>query len=311
MSDLFSIVLPTFGLIGLGWLAGQLKLLGNRAGDGLSDYVFLLAVPSLIFRTLSEGGTPADNPWGYWIAYFGGVAVVWTAAMLLATRVFGRDRREAAIHGFSAGQSNTVLVGVPLILEVYGDDGAIPLFLLLAIHLPIMMSAAAILIETASADAKGFQIAKKLARTIVTHPIILALVAGLIAQRLGMKPSGAAKSFIDQLAATASPCALVAMGLALKRFGFVSDIRAVAAISALKLVAHPFLVWLLAFHILTVPPVWAGVAVLFAAMPCGINAYLIAARYKVAEPTASAAVAISTAISVLTVSGWLWVIGAV
>lgn len=311
MSDLLSIVLPTFGLIGLGWLAGQLKLLGNRAGDGLSDYVFLLAVPSLIFRTLSEGGAPADNPWGYWIAYFGGVAVVWTAAMVLATRAFGRDRREAAIHGFSAGQSNTVLVGVPLILEVYGDAGAIPLFLLLAIHLPIMMSAAAILIETASAEAKGFQIAKKLARTIVTHPIILALVAGLIAQRLGMKPSGAVKSFVDQLAATASPCALVAMGLALKRFGFVSDIRAVASISALKLVAHPFLVWLLAFHILTVPPVWAGVAVLFAAMPCGINAYLIAARYKVAEPTASAAVAVSTAISVITVSGWLWVIGAV
>ncbi len=311
MSDLLSIVLPTFGLIGLGWLAGQLKLLGNRAGDGLSDYVFLLAVPSLIFRTLSEGGTPADNPWGYWIAYFGGVAVVWFAAMILATRVFGRDRREAAIHGFSAGQSNTVLVGVPLILEVYGDAGAIPLFLLLAIHLPIMMSAAAILIETASADAKGLEIAKKLARTIVTHPIILALVAGLIAQRLGMKPTGAVKSFVDQLAATASPCALVAMGLALKRFGFVSDIRAVASISALKLIAHPFLVWLLAFHILTVPPVWAGVAVLFAAMPCGINAYLIAARYKVAEPTASAAVAVSTAISVVTVSGWLWVIGAV
>ncbi|WP_020179500.1 AEC family transporter [Methylopila sp. M107] len=311
MAELVFIVLPTFGLIGLGWLAGQLKLLGNRAGDGLSDYVFLLAVPSLIFRTLSEGGTPTENPWGYWIAYFGGVAVVWTVAMLLATKLFGRDRREAAIHGFSAGQSNTVLVGVPLILNVYGDAGAIPLFLLLAIHLPIMMSAAAILIETASEGGKGFAIAKKLALTIVTHPIILALVAGLIAQRYGFRPSGALKSFVDQLAATASPCALVAMGLALKRFGFVSDLKAVATISTLKLVVHPFLVWLLAFHVLSVPPVWAGVAVLFAAMPCGINAYLIAARYKVAEPTASAAVAVSTAISVVTVSGWLWVIGAV
>lgn len=311
MSELISIVLPTFGLIGLGWFAGQLKLLGPRAGDGLSDYVFLLAVPSLIFRTLAEGATPSENPWGYWAAYFGGVVVVWTIAMILATRAFGRDRREAAVHGFSAAQSNTVLVGVPLILNVYGDAGAIPLFLLLAIHLPIMMSAAAILIETASPGAKGFAIARKLTVTVLTHPIILALVAGLIAQRLGFRPGGAFQSFIDQLAATASPCALVAMGLALKRFGFVSDIKAVAAISALKLVGHPFLVWLLAFHVLSVPPVWAGVAVLFAAMPCGINAYLIAARYKVAEPTASAAVAVSTAISVVTVSGWLWMIGAV
>ncbi|PZQ12949.1 MAG: transporter [Ancylobacter novellus] len=311
MNDLVSIVLPTFGLIALGYAAGRLKLLGERAGDGLSDYVFLIAVPALIFRTLAAGGDAAENPWGYWIAYFGGVAVVWIAAMILARRVFGRDRAEAAVHGFAAGQSNTVLVGVPLILNVYGDAGAAPLFLLLGVHLPIMMTAVALLIETANAEGRPLAVAGRLVRTIATHPIVLALLAGLAAQRFGVAPTGAAKSLVDQLAATASPCALIAMGLALKRFGFVSDVKAVAAISALKLLVHPFLVWLLAFHVLDVPPVWAGVAVLFAAMPCGINAYLIASRYQIGQATASAAVAVSTAVSVISVSFWLWVIGAV
>jgi malonate transporter len=311
MNDLISIVLPTFGLIAIGYVAGRLKLLGDRAGDGLSDYVFLLAIPSLIFRTLSTSGTPAENPWGYWIAYFGGVIVVWTAAMILARRVFKRDKAEAAVHGFSAGQANTVLVGVPLILAVYGDEGAVPLFLLLAIHLPIMMTAVTVLIEASEGGRSPLAMAKGLAKTIVTHPIVLALTAGVVAQHFHVQATGAAKSLIDQLAATASPCALVAMGLALAKFGFVSDMKAVAAISALKLFVHPFLVWLLAFHVLTVPPVWAGVAVLFAAMPCGVNAYLIAARYKVGQATASAAVAVSTAVSVISVSGWLWVIGAI
>lgn len=63
-------------------------------------------------------------------------------------------------------------------------------------------------------------------------------------------------------------------------------------------------------RVLKAPPVWAGVAVLFAAMPRGVDAYLIANRYKIAEPTASAAVAVSTALSVVTVSIWLVVIGA-
>lgn len=311
MSQLFAIVLPTFGLIGLGFLAAQLKLLGERAGDGLSDYVFLIAVPALIFRTLSTGASPADNPWGYWVAYFGGVAVVWTIGMLLATRVFGRGRQEAAIHGFACGQSNTVLVGVPLILQAYGDAGAVPLFLLLAIHLPIMMSVAALLIESADTKGPKLAIVGRLARTIVTHPIILALAAGVVAKAVGVRPSGAVGSIVDQLAATASPCALVAMGIALKRYGVLSDRLPVLIISVIKLVLHPFLVWLLAFHVLPVPPVWAGVAVLFAAMPCGINAYLVAARYKVGEKTSSAAVAVSTALSVITVSGWLWVLGIV
>jgi malonate transporter len=310
MSNLLAIVLPTFGLIALGYAAGRLRLLGDRAGDGLSDYVMLIAVPSLIFRTLSTGSVPADNPYGYWIAYFAGVAAVWAAAMVAASRLFGRDRREAAVHGFSAAQSNTVLVGVPLILAVYGEAGATPLFLLLAIHLPIMMTAAALLIETAGVEARAGTVAKRLARTLATHPIVLALLAGIAVQRLGHPPTGVVKAVIDQLAATASPCALIAMGLALKRFGFVNDLKAVALISALKLVVHPFLVWLLAFHLLDVPPVWAGVAVLFAAMPCGINAYLIAARYRAGEPTASSAVAVSTALSIATVSVWLVIIGA-
>ncbi|RXF73342.1 AEC family transporter [Hansschlegelia zhihuaiae] len=310
MTNLLSIVLPTFGLIGLGYAAGRLKLLGERAGDGLSDYVLLIAVPSLIFRTLATGEIPAQNPYGYWIAYFAGVGLCWAAAMAVAMTAFGRDRREGAVLGFTAAQSNTVLVGVPLILEVYGEAGGTPLFLLLAIHLPIMMTVAALLIESAAVDAKPAAIARRLLRTIVTHPIILALAAGLAAQRLGHPPTGALRSVIDQLSATASPCALVAMGLALKRFGFFNDMRAVAVVSALKLVVHPFIVWLLAFHVLDVPPVWAGVAVLFAAMPCGINAYLIAARYKTGEPATSSAIAVSTALSVVTVSVWLLVIGA-
>lgn len=309
MSQLLSIVLPTFGVIGLGCLAGRLGLLGPRAGDGLSDYVFLIAVPALIFRTLAEGAPVAENPWGYWAAYFGGVIVVWTIAMVLAGRAFGRGRRERAIHGFSSAQSNTVLVGVPLILNVYGEAGAAPLFLLLAIHLPIMMSAAALLIESADGGPRG-AIAKRLVRTIVTHPIILALAAGVAAKSAGVAPSGAVKALVDQLAATASPCALVAMGLALRRFGVFSDVRAVLTITALKLIVHPLIVWALAFHVLGVPPVWAGVAVLFAAMPCGINAYLVATRYKVAETTASSAVAVSTALSVVSVSVWLVVLGA-
>ncbi|GLK54924.1 putative permease [Methylopila capsulata] len=311
MSNLLAIVLPTFGLIGLGFFAGKLKLLGDRAGDGLSDYVFLIAVPALIFRTLATGADADANPWGYWVAYFGGVAVVWSVGMWLAIRVFKRDRREAAIHGFACGQSNTVLVGVPLILQAYGDAGAVPLFLLLAIHLPIMMSVAALLIESSGAAGRPLEVAWRLAKTIVTHPIILALAAGVAAKSAGVVPTGAARSIVDQLAATASPCALVSMGLALKRYGILSDRVPVLTITALKLILHPFLVWVLAFYVLPVPPVWGGVAVLFAAMPSGINAYLVAARYKTGETTSSAAIAVSTALSVVTVSGWLWVLGIV
>jgi predicted permease len=57
------------------------------------------------------------------------------------------------------------------------------------------------------------------------------------------------------------------------------------------------------------PKVWAGVAVLFAASPVGINAYLFAERYKQGVGIASGAIALSTGLSTVTITVWLMILG--
>lgn len=308
MTNVLAIVLPVFGLIAIGYLAAKAKLLSERAGDGLADYVFALAVPALIFRTLSENQAPlSGSPWGYWASYFAAAAVAWAIGMIFARRVFSRDAREAVIHGFCSAQSNTVFLGIPLILQAYGDAGAVPLFLLLAIHLPLMMGAASLMIESADNGDDGFRVATFI-RTLVTHPILLALFAGVLAQIFGVRTPEAVKPILDGLSASASPVALVAMGLALSRYGFSSDPKAALVTSVLKLVLHPLLVFVLARFVFALDPVFTGVAVLFAALPSGINGYLLAVRYRTGERFASNAIAVSTAASVVTVALWLIVL---
>jgi malonate transporter and related proteins len=51
------------------------------------------------------------------------------------------------------------------------------------------------------------------------------------------------------------------------------------------------------------------VAVLFAASPCGINAYLFAERYRAGVAVASTAIALSTAVAAVTTALWLAVLG--
>jgi malonate transporter len=309
MTDVLSIVLPVFGLIALGFLAAKSGLISERAGDGLADYVFALAVPALIFRTLSEStAVLTDSPWGYWISYFAAAALVWALGMISARRLFHRDAREAVVHGFCSAQSNTVFLGIPLILQAYGDAGAVPLFLLLAVHLPLMMVAASLMIEGADARDDGFRLTAFL-RTLATHPILLALLAGLAAQLLDVRTPAAVKPILDGLSASASPVALVAMGLALSRYGFTSDPKAALVTAVLKLALHPLLVFVLARYVFALDPVFTGVAVLFAALPSGINGYLLAVRYKTGERLASNAIAMSTALSVAGVAVWLVVLG--
>lgn len=303
MLHILSIVLPIFGLIAIGYGARRTKLVLDRTGDGLSDYVFAIAVPALIFKTLTAADLPESQPWGYWFAYFSAVILVWAVAMIIGKRVFDLTRMDNIVNGFSSAQANTVMVGIPLILEAYGKPGAVPLFLLIAIHLPIMMTAATLMAE------QGQTHWKRMARQLLLHPILLAIFISTAFRLSGLPVPTAVKTIVEMLGASAIPCALFAMGIALYRYGIGEDWKIAASITALKLIVHPALVYIFAFHVFSMPPVWAGVAVLFASSPAGVNAYLFAERYRAGARIASSAIALSTALSVITSTFWLAFLG--
>ena len=303
MLELFAIVLPVFGLIGIGYVARQTGFISERAGEGLSEFVFTLSLPCLIFRTLVRAEIPDVQPWGYWISYFVGVAVVWLLATVIGQRFFGIKGISAVVAGFSAGQANTVFVGVPMILKAYGDEGAVPLFLLIAVHLPVTMTLAMILAE-------GRQASPVIVlRRLFTHPIVVGILAGSACRPIAAYVPASAWQVMDLLASAAVPCALISMGIALRRYGLQTGWKLPTVISFLKLVLHPLIVLLLATRVFNMPPVWAGVAVLFASCPSGINAYLFAERYGEGVALASSAITLSTFLALGTTLVWLYVLG--
>ncbi|MEM6665388.1 MAG: AEC family transporter [Pseudomonadota bacterium] len=307
--DIAAIILPVFGVVAVGYLARLTGLLGDDVGEALSKYVFTIAIPCLLFRIMADGNWPDISPWGYWVSYFAGIAVVWTASSLIMTRLLKRDGPTGVVAGFTAGQSNTVLIGIPLILAVYGEAGAIPVVALISIHLPIMMGVAAILMELSDRSAADWRgTAKALARNIVLHPIILGIAIGAAWHALNLPTEGLLRPVLDSIAGTASTCALFSLGLALRRYGVAGDLRASLSVTALKVIVHPAIVLVLGVHVFQLPPVWLGAAMLFAASPSGINAYLVAGRYGTGMRISSSAIALSTAVAVVTVGLWLKII---
>jgi len=299
------ILLPVFGLIAAGYGAARCGLLGSQADTHLSDFVFVICLPALIFKTVAAAVVPQAQPWGYWISYFAGLAIVWTIATLAARRWFRCGQVESVVAGFASGQSNTVFVGIPLILKAYGDAANVPLFLLIAIHLPVTMTAAAILMERGS----GVPMLS-LVRRLLLNPIVQGLLAGALWRWLGLPFGGAFKAVADDLAGAAVTCALFALGLSLYRYNLIGGLKLASLITGLKIVAHPSLVWLFAFKVFDMPAVWSGVAVLFAAMPTGVNSYLLAERNQAGVAAVSSAIALSTCLSLFTSAFWLWALHA-
>jgi len=224
-------------------------------------------------------------------------------AQSLGGRFFGLKGVSAVVAGFSAGQANTVFVGVPMILKAYGDEGAVPLFLLIAIHLPVTMTLATILAE--GRQASPLVILRRLA----THPIVVGILAGSLFRPVASSIPAPFWQVVELLGSAAVPCALVSMGIALSRYGLQTGWKLPTLISLLKLVLHPLIVLILATQVFSVPPVWAGVAVLFASCPSGINAYLFAQRYGEGVALASSAVTLSTVLALGTTLIWLYVLG--
>jgi len=228
-----AVVLPVFGLIAIGYAVAGLRLLRQESGEALADFVFAVAIPLLIFRTLALADFSGASPWLMWIPFFAVFAMNWMLGDVLIRRLFRRDARAGLVGGISSAYGNTVLLGIPLTLAAYGGDGAVPMALIVAVHLPVMMVVSSVLIERAlrrDGVSEGHLDAKTRARnvlvTLVRSPIIIGMLAGAAWRAFGLPFTGLPAVLAGRLADIASTLALFAMGMGLWRYGVRGNIRA-------------------------------------------------------------------------------------
>ncbi|MDD9908334.1 MAG: AEC family transporter [Ahrensia sp.] len=316
MGAIADIVIPVFCLIALGYTIARTGYLKEAAGDGLTDFVFRVAVPILLMKSIATAQFDAAGGWLVWIAfvatYFSGVVVVWTAAMVLISRVFGRDQRASMISGVAAGFANLVLMGIPLVQRAFGDEGLQTFFILLSVHLPVMMIISTFGMEFAArADGVGqtpispATIAASLARNLLKNPLIVGILIGLVWRLSGFGLSGVAEQVLDLLSATTGPLALIALGVGLTKYGIRGNLAPAMALSVLSLLVMPGIIWLTGSFVADLPTHWIAVAVVGAASPTGVNAYLFATHFKTGQGLATNTIVLSTLGSIITLPFWL------
>jgi predicted permease len=303
MIDVFNTVVPVFTLILLGFGAGQLGWFGEGSARGLSTFVFSFAIPAMLFKAMATFGLPSSPPWAFWGAFFGAVVAAWLLAILLSRHVKGLGGAGGAPAALGAGFGNTVMLGLPLGVAHYGEAALLPMALILAVHLPLQWLAATVLAQTALVSGGSF--VKALGKDLFGNPIIVAIVAGTVWNLSGVGLPNLADTTISLLSQAGVPTALFVLGLSLSRFGLKGNRAAVAVLLVIKLLVMPVVAWWLATVVFDLSRVEAGIAILFAALPAGANAYLFAERQGHGAAAVSGAIAVGTALSVVTLSGVL------
>ena len=295
---------PVFLLIALGYLAGRLNWIRDLAVKDLSNLVFLLLIPALLFRTMSAVHVELLD--------LRPLAAYFPAALLLllvsiAWRGFNRASVVMALGGVF---SNMVMIGITLVELAYGKEAVVTLLTLVSVHALILLTVGSVVLElvVAREARQGGERAPHVLATAwlafkgaLIHPIPLPIISGLLFAQTGWTLPGVVDKPLQLLGSAFGPIALVLVGVTLARTPLSGQLKPALWITLSKNLVLPLLVWVSA---------WAWgigglpltVMVVAAALPMGANVFLFAQRYEVAEGLTTAAMGLSTVLAVFTLS---------
>ncbi|SDH25143.1 AEC family transporter [Roseospirillum parvum] len=297
------IVLPVFAVMVVGWLFARGGVIDQGGVKAISDFVFLLAVPALLFRTTAQGIGDGNVDPGLFQAYYLAAAINFFLALFIGWKLLPVSGAERAVMTVAATFSNAVLIGIPLVERAFGPDGLVPLLLLVSVHAMILLTAGTIAVEIArGAGNRLHTVVLSTLKGVAKNPLIMSLLAGFLWHATGVPLPAMVDSFCSIVATGAGPAALFAVGAGLAAYRLSGDLRHIVTLVGVKCLLMPLWVWLLATRVFDVRPDWVPVMVVMAALPIGANASLFALRYGLYIQRATGAVFLSTLFSVLTLT---------
>lgn len=304
MLTTLALTVPVFALIGAGFAWGRWRKLGEDAVALLNGYVVWLALPVLLFDFVAGAGGALSGAGRFAFTFGGGMAIVFLVGLLAG----GRDRplADRAIDALASGYSNTAYLGIPLMTALLGPVGTAAAVVASLLTVSLLFAVTVLLVELDLRRGPGLaRVASGVALGVVRNPLVAAPLAGVAWALTGIALPAPIAAFADLLGQSASPVALVTIGV----FLAVPRPRAAGVLTgrvlALKLAGQPLATAALLL-LVPLPPLWAPAAVLMAALPTGTGPFMVAQLYGRDVGLSARVILLSTLVGLFSVSLLAW-----
>ena len=283
-------VLTLFLLMLCGLFSAKGKLLDERQIAGLNTFVLSFAQPCLILSSMQRDRSPElirDL-----LLVFVCTCVIITVSGLIAHRLFRKEPKDRhAVLTNLAMVSNCGFMGYPVITAALGE-GAL-------IYAALYVSAFNLMSWTLCAYCYGGKEAMR-PKQLLKSPSLLAVIGGMVLFLTGWRLPGFVNNALSMLGETTTPLAMFVIGTRLMglRKEHLTD-RSLLSVCGLRLLIFPLAVWLLSLTPL--PRMVTSALFLCTAMPCAALTAMMAEMYHSDRTLASRGVALSTALSMVTV----------
>jgi hypothetical protein len=292
------LIVPDFALVLLGFGLRRVLQLGDHFWSGLEKLIYLVLFPALLFNALAKSHIDfrAAAP----LVACGLTALGTGMALgLLARPLFGQKPIAFASQFQCAFRYNSY-IGLAVAGKLYGVAGIAAMGILVGTMVPVANLAAVWML----ARHGNTRLLSELAR----NPLILATLAGLAFNGLGLALPAPAAQFLGRLAEASIALGLLAVGAALRLRGNAGNHLPGIYLLAVKHLALPAASWAAA-SFLGLPSLYFHIAVIFAALPTATSAYILAVRMGGDGPGTAWLISASTLAGMLTLPMWLMAIG--
>jgi malonate transporter len=298
MNALLTIILPLFAIIGCGYAAGRVKLLGEAATEALNAFVYYFALPALFFRAMAVTPLQSMTDVSFIGAFLLGMAIAFSLSWLVARLIFRTPAPERVMHAFAAVYSNIGFVGIPFFTAAFGQDSTFPVIFTVLVQMMLLFIPITVAVELMTPD--GNRSVGAVMLGAARNPFFIASAAGLLLNLTNLGIPEPVDAFLKLMSGAAVPCALFALGLFLVGTSITRGFFEVCAITVAKLAIYPAITWACAVYVFDLPAESVRNLVLISAFPVGALSFVMAQKLGVYVQRAAAAILVSTVASMLT-----------
>jgi predicted permease len=298
-----NVVLPLFLLIALGYALKRLKMYDEVTLKNINKLVFKVFLPVYLFHSIYSTDLSAVFDIKVILFAIAGLLIWFLLLMFLIPRM-EKDNAKRGVMIQGMFRSNFVLFGLPVAISLCGEDKIGITSLLLGIIVPIYNVLAVITLETFRG---GKPSVKKIAKGIVTNPLIIASVLGVGMYLLQIDlPQVVEKTVVD-IGKIATPLALIALGGGFEFSKVKRDVRQLVIAVAGKTVISPLVMVtaavLLGFRNEVLVPI-----LLMSGAPTAVSSYTMAEQMGGDGELAGEIVVFTTGISIATIFVWVFIL---
>ena len=295
------LLLPLFLLSGLGWALVRFNLIRSGWVAGANDLATRVLIPALLLLGTYKNGLPDDAPVSLLLAFY----LPFILLFMLVAFLFRHTTIRAQLS-LATLYSNTVFIGIPVVIQVLGEASLEYVFPIIAFHSLVGFSLYYLTDSLTELSPGGSsRLLPALTKTL-RNPLVFSLLLGLALNFLNVTLPQWLQLPLEMLADASLPCALLVLGASLAQFKLGYTLQSFGVVVA-KLLVLPALVLTASFMFrLSLEAI--TVLLILSSGPTGINAYILASNDNKGVATVSSVILLSSLLYLFTLPTWLWVI---